>query len=247
MIQDAKLRRNILAGKNIVITGAGSDLGRAIAIACARHGASVVMLDRKQRDMNSTYDIICDSGHPEPLIVEFDILKSSEQEFQLLADSLAAEVKTLNGLVHCAMWGAPLTPVILSSMDIWQKTLDQSLIKPMYLTKSLLPSLNGEHQASIVFPVIDVGRKGRAYWGALGCAFAGIENLCETLADECENCNTQVNTLDCTRIRTAVRKKFYPAESVDHLLEPDDDLVTEYFVWLLSNNEKNNGIRHSIP
>jgi len=247
MIPDAKLKHDILAGKNVVITGAGSDLGRSISIAAARYGASVAMLDRKQRDMNSAYDIICDSGYPEPMIVEFDILKSSEQDFQLLADSLAAEIKALNGLVHCAMWGAPLAPVILSSMDIWQKTLDQSLIRPMYLTKSLLPSLNGKQQASIIFPVIDVGRKGRAYWGALGCAFAGIENLCETLADECENCNTRVNTLDCTRIRTAVRKKFYPAESVGHLLESDDDLVTESFVRLLSEGETSNGARHRIP
>ncbi len=247
MIQDAKLKQDILAGKNIVITGAGSDLGRSIAIASARHGANVVMLDRKQRDMNSAYDLICDSGHPEPIIVEFDILKSSAQDFQLLADSLAAEVKALDGLVHCAMWGTPLTPVILSSMDIWQKTLDQSLIKPMYLTKSLLPALNGNQQASIVFPVLDIGRKGRAYWGALGSAFAGIENLCETLVDECDNNNIRVNTLDCTRIKTAVRRKFYPAESVDHLIEPDDDIVTECFVRLLSDNASISGIRHRIP
>jgi NAD(P)-dependent dehydrogenase (short-subunit alcohol dehydrogenase family) len=246
MISDAKLRHDILGGKNIVITGAGSDLGRSIAMATARYGASVVMLDRKQRDMNPTYDSICESGYPEPMIVEFDILKSSEQDFQLLADSLASEVETLNGLVHCAMWGAPLTPVILSSMETWQKILDQSLVKPMYLTKALLPALNGKHEARIIFPVLDVGRKGRAYWGALGCAFAGIENLCETLADEGENRNTRVNTLDCTPIRTAVRKKFYPAESVEHLVEPEDDLVTECFVRLLSDDNTTSGARYSI-
>ena len=246
MIPESTLHPDILAGKNIVITGAGSDLGRSIALASARHGANVVMLDRKQRDMNLTYDTICDSGYPEPMIVEFDILKSNEHDFQLFADSLSAEIETLNGLVHCAMWGAPLTPVILSSMDVWQKILDQSLVKPMYLTKALLPALNGQHGASIIFPVLDVGRKGRAYWGALGCAFAGIENLCETLADECENQNTRVNTLDCTPIRTAVRKKFYPAESGDHLVEPEDNQVTACFVRLLSDDDTTSGVRHSI-
>ena len=235
-----------LEGKNIVVTGSASDLGRSVAIAVARNGANVIILDRKRRDMNSTYDHICDAGYSEPLMVEFDILKSNEQDFQLLADSLTQEFETLNGLVHCAMWGAPLTPVILSSMEVWQKVLDQTLIKPISLTKALVPQLNDKHGASVIFPVLDVGRKGRAYWGALGSAFAGIENFSETLADECESQNTRVNTLDCTKLRTAVRKKFYPAESTDRLIEPDDNRATDYFVQLLSDNETSSGVRHAI-
>ena len=247
---DLQLDNASLQGKNILVTGCGSDLGHTIAFAAARYGATVLMLGRKQREMNSLYDQICDAGYSEPLIIEFDILKSDKTAYQNLSNTITQHLdqysEELHGLVHSAIWGAPLTPIAHADMDVWQKTLDQHLVKPMYLTKVLLPLLNKPHPSSIIFPVLETGRKGRAYWGAVGGAFAGIENLSETLSDECENANTRVNTLDCTNIKTAIRKKFYPAEPGNNLLPLDAPEVIQSFIYLLSDHNTDSGIRHRI-
>lgn len=235
-----------LKDKNILVTGAGSDLGRGISMAAAQSGATVLMLDRKQRSMIDTYDTICALNLAEPMMVEFDILKAETSGFESLHAGLAENLDCIHGLAHCAQWGAPLTPIIHSDVKIWQTVLHQYLVAPMFLTRSLLPLLHSAPSSSVVFTVMDSGRKGRAYWGAVGAAFAAIENLSETLADESEHTNTVVNTVDCSRIRTAARKKFFPAEAASSLIDPEDPRVADAFVHLLSDSNRQTGARHEI-
>jgi short-subunit dehydrogenase len=45
-----------LAGKNILITGAGAGIGRAVAISYATHGATVILLGRTVAKLESVYD-----------------------------------------------------------------------------------------------------------------------------------------------------------------------------------------------
>ena len=157
-----------LADRNIVVTGAASETGSAVCVAAARSGASVILLDRIQRDLIPVYDQICELGYPEPMMVEIDLRRAQPEGFMVLAESLSQTCAEIHGLVHCAMWGSPLTPVAHSDMPAWQKILDQQLIRPMYLTRSLYPLLKHSNPVSIIFSVLASGRSGSAYWGATG-------------------------------------------------------------------------------
>ncbi len=236
-----------LSGCNIVITGAATEIGNTVAYAAAKAGATTLLLSRKHRDVSGLYDQIIQSGYAEPMIIEFDMLKASPADFSTLADSLSAEFPQLHGLAHCAIWGAPLTPVQHADLEHWQKILDQQLCRPMYLTRVLASMINGDHAASVVFTVMDVGRTGRAYWGAVGAAFAGIENLNETLSSEWANNNTRVNSIDCGRTKTAIRKTFYPGESGEDLRPPDAAEIADAYIYLLSDQSDLSGCRVTIP
>ncbi len=236
----------MLQGKTILISGAGSDLGAAVALAYADSGADLILLDKKQRTMTPVYDQIYQSTSNQPLMVEFDILKSDTIQFDLLANSLSEQYASLHGLTHCAMWGAPLTPIIHASMATWQSVLEQQLTRPMYLTKSLLPLINRSGCGRILFPVMSSGRVGRAYWGAVGCGFAGVENLCEIINQENETSNTRAFTLACDTVRTAVRKKYYPADTEQHLLQPEDNAVTDRFIEIIGSQNPIDPVQNSI-
>ncbi len=232
-----------LAHKVVLVTGAASELGSAVVLAVAESGATVLMLDRKQRSMAPMYDSICDQGLAEPMMIEFDMARADNHAFASLGESLTEQFTKLHGLVHCAMWGAPLTPVSHAEMETWSKVLDQQLTRPMFLTRSLLPCLNHPDPASVIFTVMDIGRTGRAYWGAVGAAFAGVENLCQTLSSEILDNQTRINTLDPGKVKTATRKQFYPGESGKGLRKANDPEIINSYLYILSDQSKKHSAR----
>ena len=237
-----------LAGRNIIVTGAASEIGGAVSLAAARSGASVILLDRKQRELIPVYDQICEMGYPEPMMVEIDVSRAQPEGFMALVDSLSQTCAEIHGLAHCAMWGSPLTPLAHSDMPAWRTILDQQLIRPMYLTRSLYPLLKHSNPVSILFSALASGRSGSAYWGATGAAFAGIENLSQTLSREWENRKIRANTLDCGKVKTALRKQFYPGEDIGQLREADDCEVIRHYLYLLSERSEHITARQfSVP
>src|SRR5690606_24886999 len=59
---------DLLRDKVVLITGAAAGLGRALALQCAAHGATVVLLDRQVRQLEQLYDEIEATGGPQPVI-----------------------------------------------------------------------------------------------------------------------------------------------------------------------------------
>ena len=173
------------------------------------------------------------------MMVEFDMTRADFNAFETLGGSLTTQFPEIHGLVHCAMWGAPLTPLSHAELETWSKVLDQQLVKPMYLTKTLQPNLNHSDSSSIIFTVMDIGRTGRAYWGPVGAAFAGLENLCETINAELIDYQTSAYTIDPGKVRTAIRKQFYPGESAKELRKADDTEIVNTYLYLLSDQIKN--------
>ena len=64
---------DLLTGRNILITGAGDGIGRALASACAEHGATTLLLGRTTAKLESVYDEIVDAGNPEPGLKPIDL------------------------------------------------------------------------------------------------------------------------------------------------------------------------------
>ena len=235
-----------LKDRTILVTGAGTDLGHAVCLAVAHAGASVLIMDRKQRQLTGLYDKISETNSNSHMIVEFDMLMAQHEDFSVLADGLSSRIQELHGIVHCAMWSVPLSPIVNSNTEHWYSAYDRQVVRPMTLTRVLASLLNFSDNASIVFPTLHAGRQGCAYWGALGAAFAALENFCETLAIEWHDYDTRVNSLDISEVRTALRKQFYPAESGDNLKAPHDANVVNTFIHLLEQNCRITGFKMNL-
>ncbi|NKB65413.1 MAG: SDR family NAD(P)-dependent oxidoreductase [Gammaproteobacteria bacterium] len=237
-----------LSGKTIIVTGASSELGSSVCYGAARAGATVIMLDRKQRELAPLYDKVSEQGWPEPMMVEFDIKRANEESIQRLASALDQQMPVLHGLVHCAMWGAPLSPIVNSNISTWQTILENQLLKPMMITRALIPLLKHDGQSSIVFTSLDTGRIGRAYWGGVATAFAGIENLSEILSAEYEDHRIRVNTLDPGKVKTQLRKQFYLGEAAHELRNANAPDIVNLYLYLLSDQSNDQtGQRFTVP
>ncbi|TFH47749.1 MAG: YciK family oxidoreductase [Lysobacterales bacterium] len=222
----------LLAGRVILITGAGDGIGRAVSLACAAHGATVVLLGRTVPKLESVYDEIVAAGAPQPAIYPMDLQGAVPDDHRQLAGHLESELGRLDGLLHNAGLLGSLTPIEHYEPVDWLRVMQVNLHAPFLLTQACLALLKRAQDASLLFTSSGVGRRGRAYWGAYGASKFAVEGLMQILADELiESSRVRVNSINPGRVRTAMRASAYPAENPRELLAPQD-IVLPYLYLL---------------
>jgi NAD(P)-dependent dehydrogenase (short-subunit alcohol dehydrogenase family) len=221
-----------LAGRVIAITGASSGIGRAVALACARYGANVILIGRNARKLEAVHTEIESANGPEPIIALLDLEKAIAKDFDQLADAVLQRYGRLDGLLHNASLLGTLSPIEHYDVPTWCRVMHVNVTAAFALTQVLLPALKKSSDASIVFTASSVGRKGRAYWGAYAVSKFAIEGLSQVLASELERTSTvRVNTLNPGPARTTMRRQAYPAENIESV--PLPSALTAPYIALL--------------
>jgi NAD(P)-dependent dehydrogenase (short-subunit alcohol dehydrogenase family) len=211
-----------LAGRVIAVTGASAGIGRAVALACARHGANVILIGRSVPKLEAVHAEIEAGGAPQASIARLDLETALARDYDELADALLERYGRLDGLLHNAGILGTLTPIEHYDVPTWCRVLHVNLTAAFALTQVLLPALKKSADAAVVFTASAVGRRGRAYWGAYAVSKFALEGLSQLLAAELENTSAiRVNTLNPGRARTAMRRQAYPAENPDSLPPPE--------------------------
>lgn len=206
-------RPDELAGRVIAVTGASDGLGRAVALACARHGAAVVLIGRSEKKLEAVHGGIAALGAPQAAIGVLDLERALAADYDRLAAAIDERYGRLDGLLHSAGLLGRLSPIEHYDVPTWCRVLHVNLTAAFALTQVLLPLLKKSADASVVFTSSSVGRRGRAYWGAYAVSKFALEGLSQVLADELEGTSAiRVNTLNPGRARTAMRRQAYPAE-----------------------------------
>lgn len=222
---------DLLRDRVIAITGAGDGLGRAAAITFARHGATVVLLGRTLAKLEAVYDEIEAGGHPQPAIFPINLEGAAPQDYEQLRSALQNEFGRLDGLLHNAAELGGRTPLDSYSLSDWTKVMQVNMTAPFLLTRALLPLLRQSADGRIVFTSSNVGRKGRAYWGAYAVSKGATETLMQVLADELESTPIRVNSLNPGPVRTRLRASAYPAEDPASVTPPEPIMKAYLFLF----------------
>lgn len=202
----------------ILITGAGGGLGGTAALALAQQGAQVILLDKSIPKLEKIYDVIVQSGGPEPVMYPFDLAGASEVQYQEMADAIEQRYGSLQGLLHSAVEFSAYTPLSIHKTQDWGHTLNVNLNAVFILTRVLLPLMQKSQHASIVFTSDSNARLARAYNGAYGVSKIALEGFAKILAEELEaGQKIRVNTLIPGPTDSPLRKKAYPAEDKTQL------------------------------
>ncbi len=230
----------LLHDKRILVTGAASGIGRAVARSFAGHGASLVLLDKKMRGLETLYDEITGAGDPEPVLTVQDLMQLDHERAMQISAGIEHDLGGLDGLLHNAGELTALTPLHSLDEDSWRRTFHVNLQAPWILTQSLLPLLRRSESASVLFTSASPGRRGEAYWGAYAVAYGGVEILAQTWADELEeNTAIRVNTIDPGPVNTAMRRQSFPGEVKGTARLPED--ITAAYLYLMGDDSR--GIR----
>jgi NAD(P)-dependent dehydrogenase (short-subunit alcohol dehydrogenase family) len=221
-----------LSGRVIAITGATSGIGRAVALACARSGATVILIGRSVRKLEGIYAEIQTVGGAEPTIAPMDLEKALAADYDQLAAAVLERFGRLDGLLHNAGILGTLSPIEHHDVPTWCRVMHVNVTAAFALTQVLLPALKKSPDASILFTSSSVGRQGRAYWGSYAVSKFATEGLMQVLAAELEGItNVRVNSLNPGRARTMMRRQAYPAEDINSL--PPPETLTGPYIALL--------------
>jgi NAD(P)-dependent dehydrogenase (short-subunit alcohol dehydrogenase family) len=233
--QDYQAPADLLAGRNILVSGAGDGIGKTAAKTYAAHGATVILLGRTAKKLEQVHDDILAAGHPQPIIFELDMLTAEPGHYSVLNDAILTELGSLHGLLNNASVLGELTSIEATSVKTWREVLDVNVTAQMQLTQALLPSLREAESASVVFTSSGVGRVGRAYWGAYAVSKFATEGLMQVLADELENTSRiRVNSLNPGGTRTAMRAAGFPAEDPATLPTAED--IMPAYLYLMGDD-----------
>ncbi len=130
-----------LVGKQILITGASSGIGKETAIACSKMGATIVLTARNKKRLDETLCLLYGSGH---LVILADL--ANENDIENLADLLPK----LDGIVHCAGIGSRVLCKSIKQDDI-DSVFIPNFNAPILLQSAILSKKKVNKESSIVF------------------------------------------------------------------------------------------------
>ena len=223
-----------LANKTVLITGAGGGIGRAVALACAKVGAEVLLLGRNEAGLEAVYDDILSAGGREAGIIPLDLNTTDAARYEALAEQLTEADISLDGLVHNASVLGERRLLAQTSPASWQEVMQVNVSSTFLLTRALMPLLTHAAPSSIILTSSGVGRRGKAYWGAYAVSKFATEGYMQVLADELKAASQiRVNSLNPGAVNTKMRRMAYPGEQPD--TNPSPEALTDHWVYLLSD------------
>lgn len=168
-----------LEGKNIIVTGASSGIGRQCAIDCSKMGAKVVLIARNKERLEETSSMMDGNEH---LMIPFDL--TNFEGISSVVNDIVNHIGKISGVLHCAGISA-VNPLQVLSPKEMRDFFDINVTAAMMLTKEVCRKKNiFDKGGSIVFfsSVMGVcGESGKSLYSMTkGALIAGARSLaCE--------------------------------------------------------------------
>ena len=223
-----------LEGKQIMVTGAASGIGRSICVEASKLGAQVILVDLNEERTKTTLSLMQSGNHHIRII---------DLTMQDQVKSMLESVGELDGLVNCA--GVALTlPFKFTTESELTRMMSINFYGPVLLTQQLLKVKKIKNKASIVYMAsIDgtvTGHIGNSIYSATKGAIMGMTR---SQALELASRGISVNCVSTARVNTTLIKRENISEEhvqanmqlypMKRYAEPEE--IAYYIIYLLSD------------
>lgn len=238
-----------LRGRTALVTGGGTGIGRAVALALAARGADVWITGRRAVPLEACAAQHTGNGADRGGMggsVRWRVLDATDPgATEALAEEIGSDQGSLHILVNNAAILGPTGP--LSDIDPSEvKAVWDINIHGLYSTTAIMlpllraASKEGQAGASVINLSSGVGRQGRAGWGPYAASKFAVEGLTQCWADELASEGIAVNALNPGATATTMRAAAKPDEDPATLPRPED--VVPAFLFLLSSEAAEQGV-----
>ncbi|MDX8389443.1 MAG: SDR family NAD(P)-dependent oxidoreductase [Mariprofundaceae bacterium] len=214
-----------LKDKIILVTGASSGLGRALAGTLSELGVKIIAIARNEQALHSLQqDIEKKGGHC--LCIPFDLLKFDH--YTALFDALKEQIPRLDGIVHAAGDLKRCAPMQYVDSDAFRTMLDIHLTAPNLLTQAVFPLLQRSESASVIFTGCDMIENVQANWHGYGMAKAALNHAAEMWQKEHVDKPINFHVINPGLMRTPLMRRAFPGlvpESIPEAHERIDPFI----------------------
>jgi NAD(P)-dependent dehydrogenase (short-subunit alcohol dehydrogenase family) len=184
------------AGQRVVVTGGGTGIGRATALAFANLGAESVLITGRRPHRLAEVAAL----HPAVVAVPADV--TTAEGARAVAGAVGEHGGSVDVLVHNAGIYR-FTPVGQLDVDVAREILDTNLVGPLQLTSALAPLLRSPG-GNIVFVSSVAGHNPTPGASVYGASKAAVDSLVRTWALELGPKGIRVNAVAPAAVRTEV-------------------------------------------
>lgn len=227
-----------LHGKVALVTGAGSGIGRAVAITYARHGAKVVVSDINEQGGEETVALVRAEGH-EAFFFRADTSRPDDNQ------SLVNETVQRYGELHIACNNAGIGGAEADIGDYgipdWDRVISINLSGVFYGMRYQLPAMIASGGGAIVNMASIMGQVGFAQHSAYVAAKHGVVGLTRSSSLEYAQRGIRINAVGPAFVETALLTQTLPPpvlsslaamHPVGRMAQPEE--IAELVLWLSS-------------
>ena len=215
-----------LIGKIALVTGASRGIGRAVALAYARAGASLILLARNVKGLEQLDDEIQDITGTPATLVPLDLIDGNA--IDRLGSMVYQKWGRLDIMVGNAAILGQLGPIGHIKPATWDKLMAVNVTANWRLIRAFDPLLRMSEAGRVIFTTSGVATNSRAYWGGYAASKAALEAIAKTYAAEVAHLAIKVNLVSPGRTTSAMHALAFPGQVAPAM--PED--VAPLFVKL---------------
>ena len=194
-----------IEGKSVIITGAGSGIGRAASLLFAKEGARLVIVDRSE-SVKETAKLVSDSGGTVEAVMAD---AGSEKDVKAFIDKAVSKYGRLDAIWANAGISGGLVPLAEQTVEQWQEILRINLIGPFLAIKYAMPHMIQQKYGSIVCTASVAGLKSGASGHPYAASKAGVISLVQTTAYSLSGTGVRINAVCPGLIETGMTKPIF--------------------------------------
>lgn len=170
-----------LAGKSVIVTGGGSNIGRAIVLGYAEEGAHITVGDIDAEQTGRVAEQARTAGAASVQVLPTDV--TDLEQVRGLVDAAVAQHGTVDVLVNCVGWDKPMY-FTQTTPEFWQQVIQINYLGVLNCTKIVLDIMIEKQKGCIVSISSDASRQGEPREAVYGGIKAAINSFMKTIAKE---------------------------------------------------------------
>jgi NAD(P)-dependent dehydrogenase (short-subunit alcohol dehydrogenase family) len=194
-----------LAGKSVIVTGAGSGIGRAASLLFTKEGAKLIAVDRTEGVKETVDQVRKTGGTAEAVIAD----AGSEKDVIAFIDKAISAHGKLDGVWANAGVSGGLIPIAEQTVEHWQEILRINLLGPFLAIKYSIPHMVKQGYGAIVCTASVAGLKSGASGHPYAASKAGVISLVQTTAYSLSGTGVRINAVCPGLIETGMTKPVF--------------------------------------